>query len=153
MCSHPVIEFFEKPGCATNRKQVASPREAGWEVQTRNLLTEAWSADGLQAFLAPHPVASWFNRAAPRVKAGEVVPERFSPETALPALLAEPLLIRRPLIRIGGVHLLGFDPAAIATALGQPAEGFLASSTPPGEGCSHAPGAPRCGQQGSEAPA
>ena len=46
-----------------------------------------------------------------------------------------------------------FDPAAIATALGQPAEGFLASSTPPGEGCSHAPGAPRCGQQGSEAPA
>ena len=151
MASMPVIEFFEKPGCATNRKQVASLRAAGCEVHTRSLLTEAWCADTLLAFLAPHPTAHWFNRAAPRVKAGEVVPESFTPESALPLLLAEPLLIRRPLLRIGGAHLLGFDPAAIAQALGRSPDGFLGAT--PGEGCSHAPGTPTCGTHTSEAPA
>lgn len=140
------IEFFEKPGCSTNTKQVASLRAEGCDVRTHSLLTHPWTAESLLAFLAPHPSTAWFNRAAPKLKSGEVVPEALSPEDALAHLLAEPLLIRRPLIRIGEAHLLGFDPVAIAGALGRSPEGFL--GTPPGEGCSHAPGTPPCSPGG-----
>ncbi|WP_079433073.1 ArsC/Spx/MgsR family protein [Zoogloea sp. LCSB751] len=142
------IEFFEKPGCSTNTKQVASLRAAGCDVATRSLLTQPWTADSLLAFLAPHPSPAWFNRAAPRVKSGEIDPEALSREEALAVLLAEPLLIRRPLIRIGDTHLLGFDPTAIAAGLGRTPEGFL--GTPPGEGCSHKPDTPPCGSGGPE---
>jgi nitrogenase-associated protein len=141
------IEFFEKPGCSTNTTQVASLRAVGCTVATRSLLTHPWTAETLLAFLALHPSPAWFNRAAPKVKSGEIVPEDLSPDEALTALLAEPLLIRRPLIRIGNTHLLGFDPVAIAAAFGRPAEGFL--GTPPGEGCSHKPGTPSCDSGGS----
>jgi hypothetical protein len=48
------------------------------EVQSHNLLTEAWTAERLRLCFGELPVAEWFNRAAPGVKSGEVVPEQMS---------------------------------------------------------------------------
>ena len=93
------IVFFEKPGCAGNARQRKLLEVAGHTLDRRDLLTAPWTRDALLAFLAPLPVAQWFNRAAPRIKSGDVVPEQLSAESALTQLLAEPLLIRRPLIR------------------------------------------------------
>jgi nitrogenase-associated protein len=75
-------------------------RRAGRELDTRDLLTWPWTASELRAFFADLPVAEWFNRTAPRVKSGEVVPEALPPEEALSALLADPILIRRPLMQV-----------------------------------------------------
>jgi hypothetical protein len=50
------------------------------------LLSEPWSRESLLAFLNPLPVDQWFNRAAPRIKSGEVVPEALDADDALALL-------------------------------------------------------------------
>ena len=106
--------FFEKPGCAGNARQRALLEAAGHTLERRSLLAEEWTRETLLAFLAPLPVAQWFNRSAPRVKHGEIDPDRIDAQAALAALLAEPLLIRRPLMqREDGARLVGFDTAAV----------------------------------------
>jgi nitrogenase-associated protein len=69
------LVFFEKPGCGGNARQRATLEAAGHTLERRNLLTAHWTPEALLAFLAPLPVPQWFNRAAPRIKSGEVVPE------------------------------------------------------------------------------
>lgn len=124
------VIFWEKPGCGGNARQKARLRAAGHVVVERDLLGEPWSEASLLAFLDPLPVAAWFNRAAPRVKAGEIVPEALSREDALAALLAEPLLIRRPLMRVGDERRVGFDETAVDAWIGLGLGG-----APVGEGC------------------
>jgi nitrogenase-associated protein len=114
------VVFYEKPGCGGNAKQKAWLESAGHTLDVRSLLAWPWTADSLLAFLAPLPVAEWFNRAAPRVKSGEVVPEQLDRDTALALLLAEPLLIRRPLMEADGRKLVGFEPNAVAAWLDSP---------------------------------
>jgi nitrogenase-associated protein len=112
------IVFFEKPGCGGNAKQKQWLLDAGHTLDVRSLLAEPWTADALLAWLAPLSVADWFNRAAPRVKSGEIVPEAVGREAAIALLLAEPLLIRRPLMQVGDERRVGFDPAAIDAWIG-----------------------------------
>lgn len=112
------VIFYEKPGCANNTRQKAMLQAAGHELDVRSLLTEAWTAERLKGFFGALPVALWFNRAAPRVKSGEIVPENLDAETALDLMLNEPLLIRRPLIEAAGRKVTGFDPAQIEDWIG-----------------------------------
>jgi len=103
------IIFYEKPGCANNTKQKSLLHQAGNTVIAKNLLTENWSEESLLPFLKNYAVADWFNRAAPRVKSGEVVPEKLNEKQALELLLADHLLIRRPLMQVGREYRIGFD--------------------------------------------
>lgn len=113
------IIFYEKPGCGGNAKQRALLEAAGHTLERRSLLDEPWTRASLLPFLAPLPVAQWFNRAAPRVKGGEVVPEALDAESALTLLLQEHLLIRRPLMqRPDGEKLVGFDTSAVERFVG-----------------------------------
>lgn len=114
------IVFFEKPGCGGNARQRALLAAAGHTLERRNLLTAHWTRERLLDFLAPLPVAQWFNRAAPRVKIGEVVPERLDADSALALLMAEPLLLRRPLMQRqdDGARLVGFDRAEVERFVG-----------------------------------
>lgn len=115
------IAFYEKPGCGGNTRQRALLQAAGHQLRRHNLLTVPWTAATLQPWLAGLPVAEWFNRAAPRIKSGELVPETLAAETALAWLLAEPLLIRRPLMqRDDGARLVGFDLAEVDAFVGLP---------------------------------
>lgn len=140
------LVFYEKPGCATNRRQKQLLQEAGFQVQARNLLAEPWTREQLHAFLAARPVAEWFNRAAPAVKAGTVDPHGLDAEQALDLLLAQPLLIRRPLISVGSLRLAGFDLAALDALLPTP----LGEAPLDLEGCSrqaHGHAACRAGEE------
>ena len=114
------LVFFEKPGCSGNAKQRALLEAAGHTLERRNLLTAHWTDERLLAFLAPLPVTQWFNRAAPRIKSGEIVPEQLDAASALTLLLAEPLLIRRPLMQRvdDGTRLVGFDTAELERFIG-----------------------------------
>jgi len=114
------IVFFEKPGCGGNARQRAALQAAGHTLDRRNLLTTPWTPQSLLAFLAPLPVADWFNRAAPRVKNGDVLPEALDADSALALLLDEPLLIRRPLMQRhdDGSRRVGFDTAVVAAWVG-----------------------------------
>lgn len=125
-----IVTFYEKPGCANNTRQKVLLAAAGHTVLAKNLLTEPWTKERLLAFFGSRPVAEWFNRAAPKVKSGEVVPELVDADTALAMMRAEPLLIRRPLIEADGRREVGFDPEVIDAwlGLGRKPEGDL-------EGC------------------
>ncbi|MCA1971915.1 MAG: hypothetical protein LDL44_03685 [Caenispirillum sp.] len=112
------VVFYEKPGCRNNTRQKAWLAASGHAVEARNLLTEAWTAATLRPFFGNTPVAEWFNKAAPAVKSGAVDPAAFGEADALAALLADPLLIRRPLMAAAGETRAGFDPAAVRAWIG-----------------------------------
>lgn len=144
------LVFFEKPGCGGNARQRALLEAAGHTLTRRNLLDAGWTREDLLAFLRPLPVAHWFNRAAPRIKSGALVPELLDAETALAALLAEPLLIRRPLMqREDGARMVGFETAEVERFVGL---GALATAPASMEGCAASLGADKCHSHG-KAPA
>lgn len=112
------VIFFEKPGCGNNTKQKVWLAASGHTVLAKNLLKERWRKEELRPFFADLPVAQWFNPSAPRIKSGEVNPATLDAETALSMMVTEPLLIRRPLIKVGDVCRAGFDEDAIRAWLG-----------------------------------
>ncbi|MEH2358792.1 ArsC/Spx/MgsR family protein [Nostoc sp.] len=112
------VIFYSKPGCQGGTKQKVLLTAAGHEVIPYNLLTEPWTVERLRSFFGDRPVAEWFNRSSPKVKSGEVVPEKIDAETALGLMLREPLLIRRPLLEIGDRREVGFDVEKIDAWIG-----------------------------------
>lgn len=110
--------FYEKPGCVNNTRQKALLMAAGHVVEARNLLTEPWTAAALRSFFGPRPVAEWFNRSAPAVTSGRVDPGAVSADQALALMLADPLLIRRPLLDVDGRRSVGFEAADLMGLLG-----------------------------------
>lgn len=112
------VVFYEKPGCMNNTRQKLLLAAAGHTVQARSLLTERWTAERLRAFFGSLPVADWFNRSSPRVWGGEVSPEDLDEAEALRLMLADPLLVRRPLLEVGEERRVGFDAAAVDRWIG-----------------------------------
>jgi len=112
------ITFFEKTGCSGNARQKALLAESGHEVLARDLRHKAWTNLALLEFFIGLPVAQWFNRAAPAIKSGEIVPEELDEPTALALLRDNPLLIRRPLLQVGDERRVGFDATAIHAWIG-----------------------------------
>ncbi|QID19515.1 hypothetical protein G3580_18955 [Nitrogeniibacter mangrovi] len=132
------VTFYEKPGCAGNRQQKALLEAAGHRLVVRSLLAEPWTAERLLAFLAPLPVSEWFNPSAPAVRDGHIVPERLDAPAAMALLLADPLLIRRPLMAVDGTHMVGFDSFAVDAWIGlEPAAATRGNL----EGCARGRGA------------
>ena len=132
------ITFYQKPGCKTNARQKQMLEAAGHAVIARSLLTEPWSAERLRDFFGTTPVASWFNRASPRIKSGEIDPAAFDAGAALAIMLEDPLLIRRPLVEARGQRCAGFDREPVTSLLGGP-------QAPDVESCSRPGSSPRCG--------
>ncbi len=132
------VIFYEKPGCGGNARQKALLRAARHTLDVRDLLSAPWNTESLMAFLAPLPVAEWFNRAAPAVRSGEVVPDALDAQSALALLLARPLLIRRPLMAIGEQRMAGFDAGRVHAWIGLGPNAPAADA--PLEGCAAATG-------------
>ncbi|MGA8170782.1 MAG: ArsC/Spx/MgsR family protein [Methylocystis sp.] len=112
------VIFFEKPGCGGNARQKALLAASGHEVEARSLLSEPWSSAELLRYFGARPVEQWFNMASPRVKSGEIDPRRLSSGTAIELMLADPLLIRRPLMRVGERREVGFDMELVDAWIG-----------------------------------
>ncbi|WP_333927150.1 hypothetical protein [Bradyrhizobium sp. CCBAU 11361] len=68
-------------------------------------------------FFGNMPVESWFNRAAPRIKSGEVNPDTIDAAIALALMVGDPLLIRRPLIDVDGARCAGLDHEPVLSLL------------------------------------
>ncbi len=62
-------------------------------------------------------MSEWFNRASPGIKSGEIDPHQLTAAVAMRLLLEDPLLIKRPLIEIGGVLIAGFDPKRLQASI------------------------------------
>lgn len=122
------VVFYEKPGCGGNARQKQALSDSGHSVEARSLLTHPWTGTELLSFFGTRPVAEWFNRSHPRVKAGEIVPGAMSAGEALALMLAEPLFIRRPLLQVGDRREAGWDEAMVDAWIGLGRAGV-------GEGC------------------
>lgn len=114
------VVFYEKPGCVNNTRQKKLLSRAGHRVIEHNLLMHEWTSPELRKYFGSLPVAKWFNRSAPAVRDGEVNPERLDEQKALELMLADPLLIRRPLMRVDDEYMVGFDPDAVHQWIGLP---------------------------------
>ena len=136
------VIFWGKPGCAGNARQIALLRASGHALDVRDLSAEPWTATRLRPFFGNTPVARWFNASAPKVKRGEIRPQSLDEASALSMLIAEPLLIRRPLLECDGSRVAGFEPGLIAAWIG-----LADSPNPVTEGCPR-PDMPPCGAPG-----
>jgi len=112
------VIFWEKPGCMGNKRQKQILEDSGHQLDVRNMLTQGWSKEELRPFFGAKPVSEWFNMTNPDVKAGNIVPSALNAEEALDLMVAEPLLIRRPLMQVGDERMCGFDVAAVDAWLG-----------------------------------
>jgi len=112
------ITFFTKLGCVTSAKQVELLEQSGHEVAVLDLLAHPWTAEELTSYFGEMPVKAWFNEKSPRVKSGEIDPASYDRHAALTLMLADHLLIRRPLMDSGGTRLCGFDPATVHAWMG-----------------------------------
>lgn len=112
------VIFYEKPGCINNTNQKQLLTAAGHQVIARSLLTENWQPDELRTFFGQLPVNAWFNLSAPAIKEGLVQPNKLSEQAALALMLENPILIRRPLMQVGGECRVGFDPTLVHNWIG-----------------------------------
>lgn len=112
------VLFFEKPGCGNNTRQKRWLAASGHTVLARDLLKGKWRKEELRPFFGELPVAQWFNPSAPKIKSGEINPDELDADTALAMMIAEPLLIRRPLMKTGDIFHAGFDTDAVRAWIG-----------------------------------
>ncbi len=104
-----LVIFYEKPGCVTNAKQKKMLRASGYLIIERNLLEHGMDQATLRTFFAHLPVNEWFNPNAPKIKNNELDISGLDEAKALELMMAEPILIRRPLMVIGENRYCGFD--------------------------------------------
>lgn len=128
-----LVLFYEKPGCATNRKQKKLLQNSGCTLIVHNLLEHGMTREELLSYLENEPVEKWFNPNAPKVKKGEIDPFGFTQNEALELLFSEPILIRRPLLSVQGERMCGFNVERIEKKIGTVLE------ETPGEACSSEP--------------
>jgi len=111
------LVFYGKSGCSGNLQQQALLRGLGYRLDVRDLQGESWTAESLHPFLAARTVPEWFNLSAPRVRSGEIDIHALTGQEAMELLLAEPLLICRPLLQYGGLKQAGFAAGPVLDAL------------------------------------
>jgi nitrogenase-associated protein len=108
------VVFYEKQPGAESARAKARLVAAGHEVETRDLMTQAWSAPLLRPYFGEKPVRDWFDAASPRVLSGEIDPDRVNPQAALTMMILDPALIRHPLVKAGHDCRSGLDEGAFA---------------------------------------
>ena len=117
-----IVHFYEKPGCFNNQRQKQLLVKAGHLLIVHDLLQVPWAENRqrLREFFSGLPVTQWFNPAAPAIKNGDIDPATASESEAIDWMVADPLLIRRPLMEVEGRKRVGFDVDFIDTWLGLP---------------------------------
>lgn len=102
------IQFFEKPGCINGEKQKNILIEAGNILECVNILEHSWNREELALFIAVKDPTLIMNYTAPAIKKGEIIPANLSYDEAVTLMIENPLLIKRPLIRVDGMSVQGF---------------------------------------------
>jgi len=103
------VVFYEKPGCGGNRRQKTLLQEHGIALDVRDLLSTPWTAERLESFFAGLEKEAMVNTSAPKIKSGELDVAALSREELIARMVAEPLLIKRPLLEVGETRVCGFD--------------------------------------------
>lgn len=103
------IIFYTKPGCAGGARQKALLKASDHTVEERSILHTTWTPDTLKPYLEGLEIKEWYNKNAPAVKQGTVIPGVLSEKETLELLCSDPILIKRPLMKIEDQLIAGFD--------------------------------------------
>ncbi|MDP1736861.1 MAG: arsenate reductase (glutaredoxin) [Caulobacter sp.] len=118
--THPAVTIFHNPACGTSRNTLALIREAGIEPTVVEYLKTGWTRPQLTALLArmgkgPRDILRVNGTAAEDLG---LTDPATTDEALLDAMIAEPILVQRPIVA-----------TAKATALCRPAETVLSLLT------------------------
>ena len=103
------IIFYTKPGCKGGARQKELLLSSGHTVEERSIFDKTWTPEILKLYLEKLKIEDWYNKNAPEVKAGIVMPGELSMEDTLNLLCSKPILIKRPLMEINNQLIAGFD--------------------------------------------
>jgi arsenate reductase (glutaredoxin) len=112
------IQFFEKPGCINGEKQKRILIDAGNVVECVNILEYSWNREELAHFFAVNEPSLIMNLTAPAIKKGEIIPAKLQYDEAVSLMIENPILIKRPLIRVDGLSIQGFTNKRLTPYLG-----------------------------------
>ena len=101
--------FYEKPGCHGNARQKELLRSHGYHLMVKSIIDEKWTAKKLRPYFGHKRLEDWFNMNAPLVRDNMINFNELDEESALDLLIADPILIKRPLIEYNKVKYSGFD--------------------------------------------
>lgn len=113
-----VVRFFEKPNCIGNDAQKKQLIEAGYELEVIDMIRRKWTEAELKPFFGSLDLHECVNPRAPRITSGEVDPSRLNDAELMAAMLADPMLIRRPLLVYGDRYAIGFKNELVTELLG-----------------------------------
>lgn len=103
------IVFYEKPGCAGNKKQQTVLKNQGLSFETQSILHTPWTRESLSPFFKGLDKKDIINPFAPQIKNNELDIDTLSKEELIDRMCIDPILIKRPLLEIGEYKLCGFD--------------------------------------------
>lgn len=112
------IQFFEKPKCINGEKQKNILKKAGNDIECINILEYPWNSDELAPFIKDKQPTDFMNYTAPKIKNGDIVPEELDYDAAVSLMVKEPILIKRPLIKVDGMSIQGFHDKRLIPYLG-----------------------------------
>jgi len=96
----PVVVFYEKKGCGGNARQKELLKKAGVEFEVKDILNTIWTKELLEGFFEGLSVENIFNMSALKIKNNALDIAVLSKEEFIELMLKEPILIKRPLLRL-----------------------------------------------------
>ncbi|QDF29290.1 ArsC/Spx/MgsR family protein [Halarcobacter anaerophilus] len=111
------VTFYEKPGCAGNKKQKEVLSANGVDFEVKSMLSTNWDIKTLNSFFQDLSKEQIVNQFAPKIKSGEINIKKLTKEQLVELMIKEPLLIKRPLIQVNDIKICGFDIPKLNKAL------------------------------------
>jgi nitrogenase-associated protein len=111
------VIFYEKPGCAGNKKQKEVLSANGVDFEVKSMLSTNWDIKTLNSFFQDLSKEQIVNQFAPQIKSGEINIKKLTKEQLVELMIKEPLLIKRPLIQVNDIRICGFDIPKLNKAL------------------------------------
>jgi Spx/MgsR family transcriptional regulator len=107
------VRFLQKPTCTTCRKARAYMENRGFDLRFRNLDKERLSSDELEKLIGDRDHRGFLNTRNALYRLKNMKQNPPTRAEAIRMMVAEPNLIRRPVIVAGGRIVLGFDQEKI----------------------------------------
>lgn len=109
--------FYEKTGCGGNARQKKLLESEGISFEVRSMLDTKWEKEFLESFFIGLEKENIVNQFAPKIKNNEIDISKLSKDELIELMIAEPILIKRPLIEIGETKICGFNMEKINSIL------------------------------------
>jgi arsenate reductase len=94
------VTIFHNPECGTSRNTLAMIRAAGYEPEVVEYLKTGWRRDQLLGLMAQAGAApqTWLRTSGTPAEAMGLTGEGVADEALLAAMIAEPILVNRPIV-------------------------------------------------------